>query len=138
VANCVNSNAYGLNIREGGSMTDHIQTAEAYYQAMNDKNLDKVKSYLHPDAKLISPMAGEAQSDSMLDAISRFMTSLNSIKIRSKCESGNQVMLAVDVEFPPPIGQLRSAVLMTFQDNLIVSVELFHDTKPFAGFAVQQ
>jgi hypothetical protein len=26
---------------------------------MNEKNLAKVKSYLHPDAKLISPMAGD-------------------------------------------------------------------------------
>ena len=47
-------------------MTDHIQIAEAYYQAMNEKNLTKVKSYWHPDVKLISPMAGEAQSGSMV------------------------------------------------------------------------
>ena len=113
-------------------MTDHIQTAEAYYQAMNEKNLAKVKSYLHPDSKLISPMAGEMQSGSMLDAISRFISCVNRVTIRSKCGSGNQVMLAVDVDFPPPIGQLRSAVLMTFRGNLIASVELFHDTKPFA------
>ena len=113
-------------------MTDNLQIAEAYYQAMNEKDLAKVKGYLRPDAKLISPMAGETQSGSMLDAISRFMASLDRIKIRSKCSSGNQVMLAVDVDFPPPIGQLRSAVLMTFRGNLIASVELFHDTKPFA------
>lgn len=114
-------------------MVDYVKIAESYYQAMNEKNVSKVKSYLRPDAKLISPMAGEAQAGSMVDAISRFMASLNSIKIRTKCSSGNQVMLAVDVEFPAPIGQLRSAVLMTFQDDLIASVELFHDTKPFHG-----
>jgi hypothetical protein len=109
---------------------DYLQIAEAYYQAMNEKNVDKLKNYLHPDAKLISPLAGETQGGSIFDAIARFMTHFTRLKIRSKCGMGNQVMLAIDVEYSLPIGKLKTAVLMTFQDNLIASIELFHDTRP--------
>lgn len=117
------------------ALLDPLHIAESYYQAMNEKNLDKLKSYLRADAKLISPMAGEAQSGMVLEAISRFMNSMTRLTIRSKFASGNQVMLVIDVEFPLPVGTLKSAVLMTFQDNLIASVELFHDTKPLQAFS---
>ncbi|HEY2810293.1 MAG TPA: hypothetical protein VGJ00_02740 [Rhabdochlamydiaceae bacterium] len=114
---------------------DYLQIAEAYYLAMNEKNVAKLKSYLRPDAMLISPLAGETQGGSIFEAIGRFMTYFTSLKIRSKCGYGNQVMLAIDVEYPLPIGKLKTAVLMTFQGDQIASIELFHDTKPFHGLA---
>lgn len=115
-------------------MTDYLQMAESYYQAMSEKDLAKVKNYWHPEVRLISPFAKEAQAGSISDAMSRFMAAFTSLKIRSKFSSGNQVMLAIDVEYPLPIGKLTTAVLMTFRDNLIGSIELFHDTKPFHAF----
>ncbi len=112
-------------------MTHYLQIAESYYQAMNQKDLEKVQSYWHPEVKLISPMVGEAQAGTIASAMTRFMDSFTSIAIRSKFHEGNQIMLVIDVEYPLPIGKLRSAVQMTFKDSLIASIELFHDTRPF-------
>src|SRR5690348_15901645 len=112
-------------------MTNYLQIAENYYQAINGKNLKEVQKYWHPEVKLISPLSGEAQAGSIAGAVARFMDSFTSIAIRSKFHEGNQVMLVIDVEYPQPIGKLRSAVQITFKDSLIASIELFHDTKPF-------
>jgi hypothetical protein len=38
-------------------------------------------------------------------------------------------MLAYDVDFPLPIGKVSSAMLMTFQDQLILKIELFYDAR---------
>jgi len=39
-------------------------------------------------------------------------------------------MLAFDLDFPPPIGNLPIAALMTFKNKLIVKIELFYDARP--------
>lgn len=38
-------------------------------------------------------------------------------------------MLAFDINFPAPIGVVRSAVLMSFKDNLIHRNEMFYDPR---------
>ncbi len=116
-------------------MTNYLQMAESYYQAMNEKDLAKVKQYWHPEVQLISPFARESQGGSISDAMTRFMAAFTNLKVRAKFGSGDQVMLAIDVEYPLSVGKLTTAVLMTFRDNLIGSIELFHDTKPFHAFA---
>lgn len=40
-------------------------------------------------------------------------------------------MLAHDIDFPVSIGVSRAAVLLSFQDGLIVRYELFFDARPF-------
>jgi len=40
-------------------------------------------------------------------------------------------MLAYDLECPEPFGRVRGAVLLTFQDRLIIGYELFYDARPF-------
>jgi hypothetical protein len=40
-------------------------------------------------------------------------------------------MLTYDAEFGEPIGICRTAVLMTFKDQLIERLELFFDARPF-------
>jgi hypothetical protein len=41
-------------------------------------------------------------------------------------------MLAYEADFGEPVGICRTAVLMTFKDDLIVLIELFYDARPFA------
>jgi hypothetical protein len=41
------------------------------------------------------------------------------------------VMLAYDLDCPAPIGLFRGAVLLTFQEGLIMRYELFYDARPF-------
>ena len=51
--------------------------------------------------------------------------------MRVKFAFGNQVMLAYDLNCVSPIGTIRVAALMTFEDNLISSIELFFDARAF-------
>ncbi|MBB65766.1 MAG: hypothetical protein CMO81_11970 [Waddliaceae bacterium] len=59
------------------------------------------------------------------------MKILTKIEVRSKFVSGDQVMLAYDFLFPAMNLNLRSAVLMNFQESQIVKIELFYDARPF-------
>ena len=40
-------------------------------------------------------------------------------------------MLAYDVDFPAPIGNIPSAVLLNLEEGLISKIELFFDARPF-------
>jgi hypothetical protein len=61
----------------------------------------------------------------------RFATLVKGIVVRAKFGSDDQKMLADDVDFDEPIGICRTAVLMTFKNGLIASIELFYDARPF-------
>lgn len=47
--------------------------------------------------------------------------------IRAQFSADNQVMLAADIYFPEPIGVLRAAMLLQFEDGLIYRNEMFYD-----------
>lgn len=105
--------------------------AEAYYNAMNNKDLPGTAKYLHPEVHFVSPLADITGKEAVLGAIKGFISYLKNLTIRSKFESGNQLTLVYDGDFPDPIGLVRTAVLMTFKDDLIIGVELFFDASRF-------
>ena len=47
--------------------------------------------------------------------------------IRAQFHADNKVMLAADIYFPEPIGVLRAAMLLSFEDGLIHQNEMFYD-----------
>ena len=59
------------------------------------------------------------------------MSFLKGIRIHTKLWTDEPVMLTYDAEFGEPIGTCRTAVLMTFKDQLIERLELFLDARPF-------
>lgn len=69
--------------------------------------------------------------EAVLESVKRMIVALKTVKIHSKFGSDDQAMLAIDLEFPEPIGNLPSAVLITFKNGLIVKNELFFDARPF-------
>jgi len=109
----------------------NVTTAEAYYEAMNDKDLAGVARHLHPDVRFVGPMADLVGKEAVLEAAKRFVTLIKSLRVRAKFGSDDTAMLAYDVDFGEPIGICRTAVLMTFKDGLIASIELFYDARPF-------
>ena len=110
----------------------NIATALAYYQAMQRKDLIALEKYLHPDVRLIGPLADITGKDAVLASVTNMVRLFKTLTIRAQFgESGKQVMLAYDVEFPQPMGVSRAAVLLTFQDGLIKGYELFFDARPF-------
>lgn len=109
----------------------NIATAVAYYQAMNSKDLSALEKYLHPQVQLIGPLANKTGKDAVLDSVKPLIAFFTKLTIRAQFGAGNQVMLAYDIDFPAPIGVSRAAVLLTFQDGLIIRYELFFDARPF-------
>lgn len=109
----------------------NISSVVAYYTAMAHKDLHAMTPYLHQHVHLISPFGITHGKEAVLKAAEQFFSCFESLSIRAKFGSGNQVMIVIDVTCPPPVGLLRTAVLITFQDHLIASTELFHDTQVF-------
>jgi hypothetical protein len=109
----------------------NITRAEAYYKSMNNKNLSEMAEYLHPDIQFLSPLAQLKGKEAFLEAAEKLMTLFISLTIRAKFSSEDQVMLAYDFDFPEPIGMIRTAALLTFENTLITHIELFFDPNPF-------
>lgn len=109
----------------------NIASATAYYQAMNNKDLSVIEKYLHPKVQLIGPLADITGKDAVLNAVKHLLTAFNKLTIRAQFGAGERVMLAYDIDFLAPIGVSRAAVLLTFQDGLIIRYELFFDARPF-------
>ncbi len=105
--------------------------AETYYHSMLEKNFDAMEKCLQPNVHFISPLAEMSGKDAVVEAAEKLSDRLEGIEIRAKFSSGNQIMLAYDFMFPKPIGKLRAAVLMEFQNKLISKIELFFDGEPF-------
>ncbi|MBI3260138.1 MAG: nuclear transport factor 2 family protein, partial [Ignavibacteriae bacterium] len=105
-------------------------SAVAYYQAMNNKDLSIMEKYLHLEVRLISPLADITGKAAVLNSIKHFLAIFNTLTIRAKLGAGDQVMLAYDLDCPAPIGLYRGAVLLTFQEGLIIRYELFYDARP--------
>lgn len=110
---------------------NNLKIAENYYDTMLKKDFDTMASYLHKDVHLISPLAEIRGKEEVVLAAKNLSQLLQEIQIRSKFASNNQIMLAYDFIFPDPIGFLRAAVLMEFNNELIFKIELFYDGRPF-------
>jgi ketosteroid isomerase-like protein len=109
----------------------NVASAEAYYQAMNDKDLASVATHLHPDVRFMAPLADLTGKEAVLEAAKRFVNLTKSLRVRAKFGSDDKAMLTYDVDFGEPIGICRTAALMTFERSLIVRIELFYDARPF-------
>jgi hypothetical protein len=110
----------------------NLNTAENYYKAMLENDFYRMSGYLHNDILFISPFATINNKDDIIISAKNMRKTLQDISIRSKFSANNQIMFAYDFTFSEPVGILRSAVLMEFNDNLISKIELFFDSKKFA------
>jgi ketosteroid isomerase-like protein len=109
----------------------NVTTAEAYYKAWSEKDIARMRSYLHPEVQFLSPVAQLSGREAVLEAAARPLPILQGIDMRARFGAADQVMLAFDLRLAEPIGVVRSAVLMTFKDGLIARNELFFDARPF-------
>ncbi len=110
---------------------ENTPRAEAYYESVGNKEMAGAERYLHPDVQLIGPLAEMTGKEAVLKAVKGFLTIFKSLTIRAKFGSGDQVMIAYDLDCPAPVGNFRAAVLLTFRDDLIARLELFYDGRPF-------
>jgi len=110
---------------------NYVDVAEAYYSAMGEKNIAGIEKCLHPEVHFIGPLAKMTGKEAVIDAARKFMGFIESLSIRAKFGSGDQVMLTLDFKVPAPIGHFSGASLLKFQDGLISRIELFYDGRLF-------
>ncbi len=110
---------------------NNIEIAKTYYNAVGVKNIDGIAKFLHPDVQFSGPLAKLKGKDAVLDATKNFANMFTSLKVRLVAGTNDQVILVYDLEFPEPIGNMSSSVLMTFKDGLVTNLELFYDARPF-------
>jgi hypothetical protein len=110
---------------------DNVAAAETYYKAWGEKDFARMEKFLDPNVQLITPLeeAVVLGKEAILEKLKKGAAFIKTLTIRAKFGAGNQTMLVIDLEFPAPNGNLRSASLMTFQNGLITKIELFFDTK---------
>ncbi len=108
-----------------------LTAAEAYLKAWDGKDLAGISKYLHPEVHFIGPMAEVTGKEPVLASSKRMFPLMQNLKVRSVFASGDQVMAAYDFVCAEPVGNCRTAELMTFKDGLISRIELFFDARPF-------
>lgn len=113
-------------------MTENtLASAEAYYKAMANKDLSGMAECLHPHVRFLGPLADITGKDAVLEGAKGVLSFFQNLTIRAKFSSETQAMIAYDLDCSLPIGLLRVASLLTFEDNLISRIELFFDARPF-------
>lgn len=110
---------------------DNARKAEEYYKLIGEKNVDGMKKYLDSDVEFISPLATLKGRDAVAEATSNFMNAFKTLTIRAKFGSEDQAMIVYDVDIPGVTSNFPGASLLTFRNNLIVRIELFHNAAHF-------
>ena len=105
--------------------------ADAYYQAVANKDLPTIANLLHTNVYLVGPLGHAEGKESVLRAVTGFATLLRSLRVNVIFGSEDQAMVNYDVDFGDPFGNVRSAALISCKDNLIARIELFFDARPF-------
>ncbi|MDP1723648.1 MAG: nuclear transport factor 2 family protein [Alphaproteobacteria bacterium] len=109
----------------------NVEIAKEYCTSMSEKNIEKIATYLHPDVEFLGPLSEVKGKEKYCETLKGFMDLFKTYDVRVICSSEDHVMLAYDVEFFEPAITVRTAALLTIQDNLIQRIELFFDARPF-------
>ena len=108
----------------------NVDIAEAYYKAMGEKKFNDMEKHLHPEVQLKNPLGELKGKEAVFEAAKKFAVHFKTLKIRTRMDSGDQVMLVYDLDYPAPIGSVPAAGLLNFKDGLITRIELFLDVRP--------
>lgn len=101
----------------------------AYYTALGEKNIAKVKEYLHPDIQFTDPQEKVIGREAVLEAAKGFTSIFETLSIRATFGAEDQAMIVYEVEIPGLPQKLKAASLLNFQEGLISKIELFYDSK---------
>lgn len=109
----------------------NVKKAEEYYKLIGENNVEGIKKYLAPNVRFYSPLAILEGKEAVVEATGNFMNAITALKIRAKFGAEDQAMIVYDVDIPGITNNFPGASLLTFRDDLIVRIELFHDASHF-------
>jgi hypothetical protein len=105
---------------------------DAYLTAWETNDWLGIKRHIHPKARFKAPMLELNGHDRVTASLVRFSAKIQEFQVRSTFVSGDAAMFAFDLLCEPPIGACAMAELVTFEDGLVKTIELFCDAKVFA------
>ncbi|MBA3722514.1 MAG: nuclear transport factor 2 family protein [Parachlamydiaceae bacterium] len=109
-------------------MMDTMAIGVAYYTALGEKNIEKVKEYLHPDIEFTDPQEKVIGREAVLKAAKGFTGIFKTLTIRAKFGGFDQAMIVYDVVIPGISKKMHAASLLSFKEGLISKIELIYDT----------
>lgn len=115
--------------------TNYATRAEEYYRLMGAKNIEGLKDFLAQNVEFYGPLAKLKGKEAVTQAVTHFANSFNSLTIKARFGEGEQAMVVYDVDIPGISKEFPGAALLTFQEGLIVRIQLFYDGTPFAELA---
>jgi hypothetical protein len=122
-----------VSLKEGiSSMTaSTLDLATAYLAAWQRKDVAAIAKHLDPQVHFTGPMMDVTGRDAVIASAERILPLLLEFNVRSTLVSHDRAMFAYDFVCHQPIGTCRTAELVTFEEGLIKTIELFYDARPF-------
>ena len=113
-------------------MTDRLlQVGAEYLEALGAGDLNRIRAVIHPELHFRTPLLEVWGREPFIFACEQVIARTHGLVLKAKFAAGNQAMFTYDLLFVEPIGPVRTANLMTFEDDKIRDVELFYDARPF-------
>ena len=108
-----------------------LNVGEEYLSAWKRKDIAAIGRLVHPEIHMKSPIAEASGKQEFLKTCDNIFAVLEDVKIQAKFGSENQAVFIYEFRLKPPLGPVKTANLMTLDGELIRSVELIFDARPF-------
>lgn len=105
----------------------HKTIAQNFYTAMANKDIGGIEKHVREDVHFVGPFDEFQGKERYLQVVKNFMDGLESLAIRTVLAEQDHAAVFYDVVFPGPMGKVRGAALLDFENDKIKKVELFYD-----------
>jgi hypothetical protein len=111
------------------------QVCDAYLQAWSAGDLQRLAAQLHADIHFKSPNADSHGREAYLAAVARMKPLLLRLDVHARLHGPDSAMFMYDFVCREPLGTVRTAEWVRFEDGLIRDSEVFFDPRPFEALA---
>ena len=108
-----------------------LSVGEEYLSAWKRKDIHGIERLVHPDIHLKSPITEVIGKHEFLKTCESILKMLEDVRVQAKFASENQAVFIYEFLLKPPLGPVKTANLLTLEGDLIRSVELIFDSRPF-------
>jgi len=112
-------------------MADIRAAALAYVDGWKRKDAKAIAELLAPEVSFIGPTAGHKGRDAVLASFQPLFPILSEVVLRNLFVEAEEAVLVYDFVFVEPIGSIRMAELIGFEDGRAKRIEMFFDPQPF-------
>ena len=111
--------------------TNSVKCAGEYYELMGKKDVEGVKRYLHDNVEFSGPLSTLKGKEAVAESVAGFMRVFKTLTVKAKFVAEDQAVVIYELDIPGIASDFPSASYLTFQDGLIVKIQLFFDGSKF-------